>query len=270
MGVTLSINEIKIVTAEMARYKSLDYTGYSYSFLKRRLGHVFDKLKIRRLPQFSERLTDETFRESVKYYMAVNVTEMFRDPAFWRALRKDVFPLFNGNNWSAWLPDTPSGEEVYSLLVLLQEEELLDRVDVLCQHPSKEKCREISEGVIDQGNIDISYSNYKRLEENDCFDNYFTETGDGRFLRKDLLKNCRFRNSWFGDEEPDENFDLILFRNSGINYTARKKEENFGTILERLKPGGVIALGVRETVPILFRDQLGVLNEKESIFFRKP
>ncbi|MGQ1890211.1 CheR family methyltransferase [Thermophagus sp. OGC60D27] len=266
MGFTFSIKEIKSVTSEMARYESLDYTGHSFSFLKRRLGHVFSELRVRKLNQLSELLKDENFREKINYHMAVNVTEMFRDPGFWRVLRQDIFPLFKEENWSVWFPDASSGEEVFSLLVLLKEEGLIDSVDVLCQHPSKEKCQEISQGMLDLKKLDINLCNYRRLEENTLFENYFIDRDGRKLFSKDLLKGCRYRSEALGEKENNEQFDLILFRNSGINYTARKKEEIFEGVLKNLKPGGVIALGVRENVPDPFRNQVKVLNQKESIF----
>ena len=266
MGVTFSIKEIKSVTNEMARYEKLDYSGHSFSFLKRRLGHVFSVLKIRRLNQFSEQLKDENFRELVNYHMAVDVTEMFRDPGFWRVLRTDVFPLFKEKKWSVWFPDAPSGEEVYSLLILLKEEGLIDSVDVLFQHPSSVKCQEIFEGVLDQKKMAISHSNYRRLEENSLFEDNFVDGEYGKSIRKDLLKGCRFQSVFLGHEFDDQQFDLILFRNSGINYTIQRKEEIFEKIMKKLKHGGVIALGVRETVPEAFRNKLSVLNHKECVF----
>ena len=270
MGVTLSIKEIKTVTSEMSRYECLDYSGHSFSFLKRRLGHVFSQLKIRRLAQFCERLEDENFRELINYHMAVNVTEMFRDPGFWRVLRRDVFPLLKKNEkWSVCFPDTPSGEEVYSLLILLKEEGLLNNVRVLCLHPSKEKCREISEGVIDQKKIEVSYNNYRRLEEKDLFNDYFIEKENGKFFKKELLEVCQFKSTSVEQDDLNEKFDLILFRNSGINYTVQKKEEVIGQLLKNLKSGGILALGIRETVPNTFRKQLCVLDKNESLFKKK-
>ncbi|SFE29221.1 CheR family methyltransferase [Thermophagus xiamenensis] len=266
MGVSLSIKEIKTVTSEMSKYDCLDYSGHSFSFLKRRLGHIFSQLKIRRLTQFCEQLADENFRELINYHMAVNVTEMFRDPGFWRVLRRDVFSLFDKEGWSVWFPDTPSGEEVYSLLILLKEQGILNNVKVLCQHPSKEKCREISEGVIDQKKIEISYNNYRRLEEKDLFNNYFIEKEGEKYFNKELLEFCEFKCASVGVGDFNEKFDLILFRNSGINYTVRKKEELLARLLSNLKTGGIIALGVRESIPEVFHNQLCVLDRKESIF----
>ncbi len=251
----------------MALY-GMDYKGYTFSFLKRRLAFVFSELKIRKLNQLFERLPDEDFRENVKYHMAVPVTELFRDPGFWRSLRNNVFPLFGSQRWSAWFPDITSGEEVFSLTVLLKEEGLLEHVDILCQHPSIAKCREVSEGFLESKNAELNYSNYRRLEENDMFQEYFYQENGRLRFQKELLKQCRCRNSWLENDHETEGYDFIMFRNSGINYTFQQKEEILKKMVTRLNPGGIIALGVKESMPRAFHGILLPFNEKESIYRR--
>lgn len=268
MGVTLGINDLKMVTAEMAEYPDMDYSGLSFSFLKRRLAYVFEKLKVRKLGSFSERLSDEGFREEVKYHMAVKVTEMFRDPGFWRSVRQNVFPVL-GDHFTVWFPDTPSGEELFSFLVLLKESNLLESVDIVCQHPSEQLCNEISKGVFDTRNSELNHSNYKRLEESDRFEEYFAEESGDTVFKTDLLKNCRFRTKAAGVADEGEMFDFIVFRNSGINYSYSRHEELFKEIVDHIRPGGFFAIGVKETIPANLKDYLTVVDDKESLF-RKP
>lgn len=266
MGVSLNINDIRSLTTEMARYDNLDYTGCSFSFLKRRLGYVFNELKIRKLVQFTERLTDEVFRDSVRYYMAVNVTEMFRDPGFWRSLRANVFPLIEENSTNFWFPDTASGEEVFSLLILLQEDGLLDKVDIICNHLSSRKREEISSGVFDSGNMELHHNNYRRLEEKDTFDDYFFRDGNRLRLRDELLKNVSIVNGWLVPGNEIESFGFIMFRNSCINYTFQHRDKVLEEIVSRLEPGGFIALGIKESVPGFLKDILVPVDKKESIY----
>ncbi|PWD99404.1 CheR family methyltransferase [Marinilabilia rubra] len=266
MGVSLSINDIKSVTNDMARYKNLDYAGHSFSFLKRRLSHVFLQLKVKRLNQFSERLSEESFREGIRYHMAVNVTEMFRDPGFWRSLRQTVFPLLKEKQWSVWFPDTPSGEEVYSFIILLAEDGLLENVKIFSQHASETKCKEIADGFIDHKNAELNYNNYKRLEEADKFEEYFLEGPGSWTFKKDLLVNCNFIARSVVDSEIDESFDFIVFRNTCINYTSQSREEMLEKIVSHLNPGGFLALGVKEALPSSLESQFKPVDQKESIY----
>jgi chemotaxis protein methyltransferase CheR len=268
MGVTLGINDLKMVTAEMAQYPDMDYSGLSFSFLKRRLAYVFEKLKVRKLVTFTERLRENDFREEVKYHMAVKVTEMFRDPGFWRSVRHNIFPAL-GERFSVWFPDTPSGEELFSFLVLLKESNLLDSVDIVCQHPSEKLCSEISLGAFDSRNGELNHSNYKRLEESDRFEDYFTNENGELTFKRSLLKNCRFRTKSAGIAEEGELFDFIVFRNSGINYSYGRHEELFKEIVEHIRPGGFLAIGVKENIPGSLKDYLAVVDDKESLY-RKP
>lgn len=266
MGVSLSINDIKTVTNEMARYKNLNYSGHSFSFLKRRLSHVFLQLKVKRLSQFAERLSEESFREGVRYHMAVNVTEMFRDPGFWRSLRHNVFPVMEGKKWSVWFPDTPSGEEVYSFIILLSEAGILDNVKIYSQHASATKCNEIAEGFLDHKNAELNYNNYRRLEEEDKFEEYFLEGPGSWTFRKELLNSCNFIAKSVEETDVDKCFDLIVFRNAGINYTSQHLEELLGKIVERLNPRGFLALGVKEALPASMEGVLAPVDKKESIY----
>lgn len=266
MGVSLSINDIKNITSEMARYDGMDYTGYNFSFLKRRLGHVFAELKVRRLPQFVDRLSDESFRELVRYYMAVNVTEMFRDPGFWRSLRTNVLPRFRNRGWRVWFPDAASGEEVFSLVIVLKEDGLIEKAEIVCHHPSSQRCQEISEGVFDPKNDETNLSNYRRLEENDRFEDYFIRTNSQVKFRDDLLQGTRFYPGWFTDFDQDEKFDLIIFRNSAINFTVQRRDEILQKVVEHLLPGGFLAIGVKEPLPAALRGVLIPVDEKESIY----
>jgi chemotaxis protein methyltransferase CheR len=257
MGVALSINDLRNVTDEMARYDRLDYSGFTHSFLKRRLGHVFDELRVKKISQFVSNLADESFREKVRYHLAVNVTEMFRDPGFWRSLRQNVFPLFKESEWSVWFPDIQSGEEVFSLVILLKEDGIIENVDVVCQR------------IFDVNNIELDRSNYKRLEESDRFDEFFTQENGSWVLHSALLSRCTFRPLPITNKKDEPEFDLIVFRNSTINYTFQYREEVLRKVVGRLKPGGVIALGVKELMPVSMRDGLITMDEKESIY-KKP
>jgi chemotaxis protein methyltransferase CheR len=269
MGITLSINDIKRITREMAQYDNMDYTGCLFSFLKRRLGYVFNEMRVRKLTQFSERLHDKSFRENVKYHMAVNITEMFRDPGFWRSLRHNVFPLFQDGKLSVWFPDTSSGEEVFSLVILLIEDGLNQNVRILCQHPSEEKCREIAHGTLHANDLELNHNNYKRLEEGDRFIDYFKEENGILRFRDELLGVCEIKTSMVGDDNENGSFDLIIFRNSAINYTYQKREEILKKLIDCLNPGGFIAIGIRESVPESLYDYLIPIDERECIF-RKP
>ena len=250
----------------MAKYGGMDYTGYNFSFLKRRLGYVFAVLKVRRLPQFIERLADESFRELVRYHMAVNATEMFRDPGFWRYLRANVLPLFRNRKCRIWFPDTSSGEEVFSLAIILKEDELIEQAEIVCHHPSSRKCREVSGGIFYSNNDETNLNNYRRLEENDRFEDHFIRVNGQVKFRDELLRGTRFFTEWFTDFDPDEKFDLILFRNSAINFTFQHRDEVLQKVVEHLLPGGFLAIGVKEPLPSSLGDILIPVDEKERIY----
>jgi chemotaxis protein methyltransferase CheR len=194
---------------------------------------------------------------------------MFRDPGFWRSLRNNVFPLFQKGKLSVWFPDVSSGEEVFSLIILLAEDRMNQNVRILCQHPSEGKCRETVQGILHAHDMELNHSNYKRLEEGDKFKDYLKEE-DGIFrFRNDLLNVCEIKIAMAGESDENGLFDLIIFRNSAINYTHQKREEILRKMIDCLSPGGFIAIGIRETLTTSLQDRLISIDLKESIF-RKP
>ncbi len=267
--INLGIKDIKELTAAMSEYPYMDYSNYALSFLKRRLPYIFHKLKIKKTDPFINSLKNEAFRNKVISLMCVEITEMFRDPAFWRTLRSKILPEMPKESNTIWFPMETSGEEAISMAVLLHENKLVDKYKILCHNPSPLICENIKNGKITIRHNDINQTNYRRLEENDSFNDYFTQQ-NGYMILNDGLKNninC-YRKTFLCDPESDK-IGCILFRNNSIYYNHKMAESSFKLLIDKLMPGGFLAIGIKEKLPKSIEESLIVIDQTERIY-QKP
>ncbi len=266
--VNLGINEIKELTKSMRDYPNMDYTDYSFSFLKRRLAMIFSILNIKRKEQFLSLLGNEDSRHKIISNMLVNSTEMFRDPAVWRFLRDKVISNLPEKS-VIWLPSESSGEEAFSISVILYEKFVYSNFSIVCSNPSIHKCNLINQGLLNGVNFDLNHTNYKRLEENDSYNQYFTRKNNYIIVNDKLKFNIQCNHGNIQNTIPSGNISLIIFRNSAIYLNHRLSEKIFTFLYENLIPGGFLVIGVKEQLPVSVAQKMIVVDESEKVF-RKP
>ena len=264
----LGINEIKELTNAMLVYPNMDYTNYSLSFLNRRLSFVFNQLNIKRKDQFLSQLSNAGFRERIITYMVVESTEMFRDPAFWRIFRDKLLPELPENT-VIWLPNESSGEETYSVSVVLSEKNASSNYQIVCNNPSLEICNCIINGLLNSKHFDVNQTNYRRLEENDFFNEYFSIQNNQIIVCHKLRENITCKHGFISNTIPDGKVSLILFRNTSIYYNQRLTFTIFNILYEELMPGGYLIIGIKEQLPEAISNKMILIDEAEKIY-KKP
>lgn len=254
----------------MAEYPHMDYSNYALSFLKRRLSYLFSQLNIRRKERFFESLKQTDFREKVTYHMCVDTTEMFRDPAFWRTLRDKILDKIPVDGKNFWIPMAASGEEMFSLAILLHENQLSHKYQIIGQTPSLERCNYILEGKINARHDDVNQTNYKRLEDQNVYQNYIQRDNGFCWLDEKVRQNIDCRHESFLISTPsEESIGLILFRNISIYYNTRLTQLVFKRVIDKLMPGGFLVIGTKEQLPAAFKDELIEVDALEKIY-KKP
>lgn len=264
------INDIKEITASMAAYPAMDYSNYALSFLKRRLSYLFNQLNIRRKDQFYDRLKLPEFREKVLFHMCVETTEMFRDPAFWRTLRDKILGHLPEGCQNIWVPVAASGEELFSIAILLHENNLSHQYKIIGQSPSAERCAYIQHGKLNARHDDVNQTNYKRLEDKNAYQDYIRRDNGFCLLEEPFRKNIDCRNTSFPDTLPvEDGIGLILFRNVSIYYNQRLTHQVFTQMIEKLMPGGFLVIGTKEQLPSALKEGLIEVDATEKIY-KKP
>ena len=261
------IADIREMTGAMSQYPGMEYDGYVLSFIFRRLAYIFDKLRVRRKDDFILKLEDDAFREQVKTLMCVEATEMFRDPSFWRTLRDKILINSQEENQVIWFPKTSSGEEPFSLSIILEEMELSNRYKIICSCPTKTILDKITNGEINNKNFDVNQTNYKRLEKFDKFSDYIRDEGNEKAINEVVLENIDpILGSYQLDSNQTSGVELILYRNESLYLSSKKAETIYNNLVGQLKPGGYLIIGVKDYLPKSVEERLKRVDSNERIY----
>ncbi|MCW3806421.1 CheR family methyltransferase [Plebeiibacterium marinum] len=266
MAVAPTLNDIRVIAPILEDKLKLDIYNFALSFLRRRFAYVFKQLNIKNVSYFIDEIKKGNLVSDFLYHFNVSDTEMFRDPSFWRTLRNKLLPLFNGSNINIWLPEVVSIHELFSLLVILREVDLLESVNIYCNSPSKNIIKEIQDGKVPLKTIEVSKQNFKRLELHSHFEDYFLEEDNTITINKEFLKNVIFINNSYFNEGPGNEIDITLFRNRMIYYNSKLQTKAENEIFKYIKKGGFLALGIRENISKTNSMLLETHDKNEQIF----
>jgi chemotaxis protein methyltransferase CheR len=249
-----------------------DFTDYAEASVKRRVNHFMSTNKINDIKELAKSLLkDEVFFEKFVQEFTVNVTEMFRDPAFFKSLRENVtgrlatYPFIK-----IWIAGCSTGEEVYSMAILLKEEGLLDRSVIYATDINQKSLITAKEGIFPMENMKNYTVNYQKAGGKKAFSDYYIAKYDSVLLDKALKQNIVFSIHNLAIDSSFNEFQLILCRNVLIYFNQALQNKVINLFYDSLCPFGYLALGNKES--LLFSDKLKHFNEvdkKERIFIKK-
>lgn len=262
----VSLSDAKELALILEERTGVGYSRFSTPFFRRRLSSVCEQLNVKKRSQLEELLDQPDFADQMVFHMAVPASEMFRDPGFWRSLRHALQQRITEAGYKIWFPDATSGEEVYSLLIMLNQIGLLNKTVIHVQHAGQTTLDEIKSGVIPGRSMKLNQSNFERLETKDDINRFFDEAEKNYVLKTELLRNVTFHKGWFMDTQPAEKFQLIFFRNSGLVLDKGYQEEGLSLLIDKLAKEGVITIGIKENMPTVIDDLVASVNLEEGIF----
>jgi chemotaxis protein methyltransferase CheR len=269
MASFLGISETKEIAAVLTNQTGYPISELSLSFLKRRLDVFFDKQGVKRIEHFYEKMKYLDFVQALILQLIIDTSELFRDPGFWRVLNSKILPEVLNTDGNIWIPDASSGEELYSLIILLLNSKSKINNKIHINTPSKQRTQEIMNGIIKSKDIELNVNNFKRLELQSKYEDFIDK--DGRLVSQSfIMNNVVVSYNWFLTEPVQPNsISLILYRNSMLYVSKSLQERIFATIYNGLIPGGYLALGVKERIPELFNDKFEIVDNQEGIYRRK-
>ncbi len=239
-----------------------DFTEYSYKSLNRRISKVLVDHDLE-LPALLERMKrDPDFRESVVYEITVNTTELFRDPAVWQTLRYSILPKFReSDRLRIWHAGCSTGQEVYSMMILLNELGLFEKAEIVGTDINAEALEIAKKGVYHY-RFNLNYlDNFDKVikeipgskQLNDVpYTDYFSidKIRDTITMNDFLLNKPRFlwHNLVSPEDPPIGNFDLILCRNVIIYFNFSLQNKLFKYFLNCLYNKGILLLGAHESM----------------------
>ena len=215
-------------------------------------------------------LTDEKLFQQFVQELSVTVTEMFRDPQFYKSLRTNVLKRLATYPFiKIWIAGCATGEEVYSMAILFKEEGLLSRTLIYATDINQKSLQIAKEGMYPLENMKQYTSNYQKSGGKNEFSEYYKAKYDSVLLDKTLRQNIVFAPHNLAVDKSFNEFQLIICRNVLIYFNQKLQNNVINLFYESLCPFGFLGLGNKES--LLFSDKKGNFEDvdrKEKIFIK--
>lgn len=265
----ISDEDIEIVLNDVVELYGYDFTDYSRASLRRRISRLITKDRFLSFAEFRYKLrNDKTYFKRFVEEITVNVTEMFRDPSFYRALREEVLPLLA--TWPViriWHAGCASGEEVYSMAILLHEANLLKKSLLYATDINPSVLEKVRHGIYPISQMKQYSENYILSGGKNDFSSYYTAQYDSAKFDELLSKRIVLATHNLVSDRSFNEFQLILCRNVMIYFDKKFQDRVLHLFYESLEMFGYLALGAKETIKFTsLNKNFKQLENKERIW----
>jgi chemotaxis protein methyltransferase CheR len=263
--------EVDLLLEAVYRRYSYDFRGYARASLRRRLWRRAMEEGVQTISGLQERvLHDPGVMDRLLRDLSINVTEMFRDPGFFRALRDQIVPIMRTYPYArVWNAGCSTGEETYSIAIVLAEAGLLDRVRIYATDMNDDVLAVAREGSFDLDRIDQYTSNYERAGGTGGLERYYSVRDGRATFARSLVDGTVFAQHNLAQDAAFNDFHLIVCRNVMIYFARPLQERVHDLFLSSLVRFGVLALGHKESVVASHEDRYEVLDAGEKLYRRK-
>ena len=243
--------ELALLLEAIHQRYGYDFRDYSRDFVARRVEVARQKLRLKHLGELQHRLLiePEVF-ERLLMELVVPVSDMFRDPEFFRTFRERVVPVLKTYpEIKIWHAGCASGEEVYATAISLLEEDLLERTQIYATDLDTRAIELAREGLYPEAHIDSYASNYKAAGGKHSFESYYIRAY-GKLAMKDKLRKriVFFQHDLATDFSLGE-MHVVVCRNVLIYFANALRARVIDMFGQTLSRGGFLCLGKSETLP---------------------
>ncbi|MDB5829552.1 MAG: methyltransferase, CheR-type [Variovorax sp.] len=228
-------------------YDFRDYTGASQ---KRRVNYALTQLGLPSVAALQEQvLREPAIFTRLLQYLTIPVSEMFRDPSYFLALRRQVVPVLHTYpSIKVWVAGCSTGEEVYSLAILLREEGLLDRSQIYATDINPASLDKARQGIFALDTLQKYTVNYQRAGGTRAFSDYYTAAYDAARFDPSLCANVIFADHSLATDSVFAETQLISCRNVLIYFNRQLQDRALGLFHESLSHRGFLGLGSKESI----------------------
>lgn len=242
--------EMRLLLEAIYQRYGYDFRDYAAASLRRRVWALIEAEGLRSISGLQERvLHDQSALERFLLAVSVNVTAMYRDPDFWNTFRARIVPMLRTYPFlRIWHAGCSTGEEVYSMAILLQEEGLYDRCRIYATDMNEGVLRRAREGIFPMDSIDHYARNYLNAGGTGLLSDYYTAAYGHAIFRSSLKDNVVFSQHNLALEGSFNEFHVILCRNVMIYFTKRLQRRVHELLYGSLSMFGILGLGSKETL----------------------
>jgi len=263
--------EIKLLTEGIYQHYGFDFRDYSLPSLKRRIWKRVYAEGLSTVSGLQEKvLHDSSSMERLLLDLSINTTAMFRDPTFYLAFRQKVVPVLRTYPFvRIWHAGCSTGEEVYSMAMLLYEEGLYDRCRIYATDINEAVLQRAKEGIFPINTMRENTSNYIAAGGTGTFSEYYVAKYDYAIFRPSLRENVVFAQHNLVTDASFNQFNVIFCRNVLIYFNNRLQDKVQQLFLESLEMFGILGLGKKETIRYsAVSDNFEVIDEEERLYRR--
>ncbi|UTY57436.1 protein-glutamate O-methyltransferase CheR [Massilia sp. erpn] len=244
--------EIELAMLMQAIYMkySYDFRDYTGASQKRRVLYAMGQMDCHTISELQSRVMHEVSAFSaLLQYLTIPVTEMFRDPAYFAGLREQVLPVLSTYpSLKIWVAGCSTGEEVYSLAILLKEEGLLERSIIYATDINPQSLEKAKKGVFPLESMRQYTENYQASGGRRAFSDYYTAAYNAALFDRALCENVTFADHSLATDSVFAETQFISCRNVMIYFKRKLQERALGLFHESLCHRGFLGLGSKESI----------------------
>lgn len=264
--------EIRLLIEALYLKYGFDFRNYSKAHLKRRILNRFKITGLNTITEMTEKVIyDSSFTDQLLMDLSITVTEMFRDPSFYKALRQSVLPVLRTYpHVKIWHAGCASGEEVYSMAIMLKEEGLLHKTQIYATDFNPNIIKYAKRAQYPISRIKEFTVSYQKAGGKRSFSDYYAADDVSAKLNDALRKNIVFANHNLVTDSVFAEMNLVVCRNVLIYFDRQLQDRVIGLFRESLSGGGFLCLGSKENLQFSSHyDAFEPVVDQERIYIKK-
>jgi len=242
--------EIELLLEGIYQHYGFDFRSYAYASIRRRLWKRIEAEGLTTISGLQDQvLHNPPMMEKLLLDLSINVTSMFRDPGFYRVFREQVIPTLRTYPFiRVWHAGCATGEEVYSMAILLEEESLYERSRIYATDINEVVLQKAKSGIFPLERMQEYTENYIAAGGKRAFSDYYTAKYGGALFSPGLTKNVVFSQHNLVTDRSFSEFNVILCRNVLIYFDKTLQSRVLTLFYDSLAMFGILALGSKESL----------------------
>lgn len=263
--------EIELLLEGIYRVYGYDFRDYAFPSLQRRIWHQVYAEQVETISELQSRvLHNRDSLQRLVHSLSIPVTEMFRDPQMFGAFRRTVVPLLRTYPYiRIWHAGCSTGEEVYSMAILLHEEGLYEKTRLYATDMNSRSLGIAKEGICPLDKMKLYTKNYMEAGGTRSFSEYYTASGEGVVIHPYLRKNIIFAEHNLATDRSFNEFNVILCRNVMIYFNDPLRNRVHELFYESLAPLGVLIVGAKESLHFTVHESRYEEMDRNEKIYRK-
>ncbi len=248
-----------------------DFRDYARTSIHRRIRNVMMRHKIQYVSELIPRiLHDPVFFQDMVSDFSITVTEMFRDPSVWKKIVTEILPRLNTYPYfKIWHAACATGEEVWSMAILLNEAGLLDRATIYATDFNDIALDKAKKGSYPIKNMQIAHHNYLKAGGQSSLMDYYDVEGNKVIFDKRLAKRIVWANHNLTTDQVFGEMNFILCRNALIYFTPTLQNQVLSLFTDSLSYSGFLCLGSKETLNFTsVQKEYEAICEREKLWYK--